>query len=131
MIILGYQKNKTMIIHRSMDNLTLMELELILLTYDAINVGNVNEEQIQLAFDVLPVKNSGMSNLARMKAINQYVIFNNEDLLNMRTTLINNQSDQNEQTGTYALESPAKVIKPRAKRKSRTKSRSKARGRKK
>jgi len=104
------------IIHKNMDHLTLEQINQILLTYDNIQTGNVNEQEIQDTFDILPVKNSGLNNFTRMKGINTYVIFNNQDLLDMKTKLIIEQSDQGEQTGDYALDSSAMDSKPKNKR---------------
>lgn len=114
-------------IHRSMDNLNLLQVELILMTFEDIQTGLINEDQIQHAFDILPVKNSGMNNLARIRAINSYVIHNNQDLNDMRTTLINKQSDQNEVVeGPHALQAG---VKPKRKTKVRKKSKTRAKGR--
>ena len=113
-----------------MTELTNLQAELLLMTYEEMNNGNVNPEQINLAYNCIPDKNAGLNTLMKVKEIRRFVIFNEEELtnkvnqLNMATTIINNQSDQNVVVEAYALESnvkPKRKYTPRKKTKARRK----------
>ena len=102
-----------------MNNLTKQQVEDIILVYDEIQTGNVNEENINEAFELLPEKNAGLNTLMKIRAINTYVIMNNEELINMKTTIVNNQSDQNEVVLPYALKDGVKPKRKYTKRKTK------------
>ena len=108
-----------------MEELTKEQALDILLVYDEIQCGNVIEENINKAFAYIPEMNEGINTLQKIRAINRYVIFNQETLLNMTTKIIDEQSDQNELTGAYALEAGVKKPKSTKKKKSKRSWRSK------
>lgn len=98
-----------------MENLTLEQLEQIFKVYDQIQNGFINDKDLQLAFDYLPVKNGGQNAFVQKRALNTYVITNYEELCNMKTILINNQTDHPELAENYALEAGVEEVKNPAK----------------
>ena len=115
-----------------MENLTNLQAELILTTYENVQSGISNNKQIEEAFKAIPEpSNEGLNYLMQIRAINVFVLTNYEELENMRTTIIDNQSDQNEVVEGYALESSATVTKPTKKRTYKPRKKSKSSGRRK
>ena len=89
--------------------LTFNQLKFIMKAFDEIQNGNI--DNVDLAFEYLPEKNSGINPLAKLRAINTYVISNNAILEDMATEIINNQSDQNEVSGNIATPAGVKPVK--------------------
>ena len=95
------------------------QYEIIFNTYTHLSEGNVNEAEIQEAFDLLPEPGIGMNNLTKMRAINSFIMFNTKE--EMTTKLIVEQSDQNEVVLPTALKAGVAKVKKKLRRKTKVK----------
>jgi len=109
-----------------MKELTNLQAEMILTTYENTFSGDVNEQTLNEVFSLLPNITGGENYKAKMRALATFVMANYDQLEAMRTTIVNKQTEHPEVSDKIAT--PAGTTKP--KRKPRKKTRSRARAKK-